>query len=316
MLYFPQPYPDELVSSLFIRACLHLGLPPKRLQSELYGAGRSPHVFLLPADVTVLAEAAGIDAEELLWSHTLFPYAVAYSSPADVNRHEDEYLAGGRSKGTGAFLRSIGRAVPCRRACPRCIEDDHRVYGETWWKRAHHLPGMSTCLWHGARLREFGALPTDRPVTAETALTPAMARRGRPVAPVPYADAEFTLLSQQALLKEDGYAESWAAVYRDAALKSGYRTKSGDVASAHLAQELRHRFGAEWLNRIGCPVGSTDGTNWVGLLARDGWRDPVPTLKHLLLGALLARGDPPATTWAPAAPGPKPKASHMGTGPR
>ena len=82
-------------------------------------------------------------------------------------------------------------------------------------------------------------------------------------------------------------------------------TQSADVGSAHLAQALRHRFGAEWLAQFGCQVGGTNGANRVESLARDGWRDPAPTRKHPRLGARLSRAEPCETTWVTSAPGPK-----------
>ena len=40
--------------------------------------------------------------------------------------------------------------------CPICAREDFKVYGETYWRRLHQMPGVSYCADHRVRLRESG----------------------------------------------------------------------------------------------------------------------------------------------------------------
>ena len=82
MPWLPKPYPDEVIGSVVARGCIQTGLSLKRLLSDIAGSNRSYASFLMSSNVVAMEAWCGIDPEELLQEHTMFPYAVGFMPKA------------------------------------------------------------------------------------------------------------------------------------------------------------------------------------------------------------------------------------------
>src|SRR5258708_36250857 len=61
------------------------------------------------------------------------------------------------------------------RFCPACVRKDRATFGETYWHRMHHLPGIDVCPQHRMFLENTAAQPCPRTrksafVTAEQSI--------------------------------------------------------------------------------------------------------------------------------------------------
>ncbi|WP_408611872.1 TniQ family protein [Chitiniphilus purpureus] len=154
MPYLPKPYPDEVIGSVLVRAIRHTGLPSKRLLALVYGSHRDSTSFLMVGAAARVGAFAGMDPEELVQRHTMFPYAVAFM-PADVRAALMAKVLGLRAdESLSSLTKSISAGVPFKRVCVACIADDLERWGEPYWRRAHQLPAVLFCAEHGTPLSD------------------------------------------------------------------------------------------------------------------------------------------------------------------
>lgn len=92
--------------------------------------------------------------EAIVASATVLPAYLRFRSSSitiDVLRH----ICGANTAGIAQTLRiapSQLHAIPQRRLCHTCIEEDLRTHGVAYWHRAHQLPGAFVCVIHGEAL--------------------------------------------------------------------------------------------------------------------------------------------------------------------
>ncbi|WP_341318704.1 TniQ family protein [Paraburkholderia sp. IMGN_8] len=160
-MYFPRPYPDELTSSLLIRASRHLGIPFDKVLKDLTGVGRKRLHFLNPFALKKIADSTGMAYDEILVNHTLYPYVTAFMTNGHRERLRASLVAAAPQIRSD-FNWLVGAPwsrLACRRFCPECLLDDLREHGESYWHRLHVLPGVYTCTKHRSPL-----LGTDIPL--------------------------------------------------------------------------------------------------------------------------------------------------------
>jgi predicted transcriptional regulator len=168
--FFPSPYPDECLYSIFARYYVRSGISsPKEACMKFFCSDRSllASTVLLPRRLERMDywvdPACGLTGRELICCHTSYPYqSVAYTDdiyiemenllqegiPASgMYRLERRMIAKSFWPGAGKYLRY----------CPECARDDVREYGETYWHRLPQLPGVQYCPKHGCRILDSEA---------------------------------------------------------------------------------------------------------------------------------------------------------------
>ncbi|REG52088.1 TniQ protein [Paraburkholderia sp. BL6669N2] len=176
-MYFPRLYPDELTSSLLIRASRHLGIRYDEVVKDLTGSGRRRVHFTNPFALMEIAEATCMTYDDVLANHTLYPYVTAF-----MTMRRRELIRAGLVETTPQMRSDFDwlAGVPwahlaCRRFCPQCLREDLQQHGESYWHRSHQLPGVYTCTSHRLPLLGTvmplgwckpalaGACPADKP---------------------------------------------------------------------------------------------------------------------------------------------------------
>lgn len=294
-MYFPHPYPDELTSSLLIRASRHLGVPYGNLVKELLGTDRRRQQFVAPFALQAIARLTSFDCEELLFLHTLFPYVSAFMSEkqcSDVrsdlssesaNRRRDFKCIAGYRQNIPAF----------RRYCSKCRDEDFQLHGESYWHRVHVLPGTFVCPRHRLPL-----LMTDLPLTwCQFGLASVLPQdcSGRPIDP----------LAPQAILFEIAYASDDALngrlstphPFRDfhalRAQKWDQQTSLNKISGRQLANWLTAFYGQPYLSATNATCSPLGGmaAQWPSLILRPDRIQNFPTFKHLLMRVFLENRD-------------------------
>lgn len=307
----PRPYPDELVGSVLARAVVHTGLPPKRLLLRVLGPGRTCQSMLLPACLQTLADATRVPSKELLWSHTVFPFAVAFLASDTVRALESRLLgaADSVSRSHGALLRSSACGSPMLRYCALCAQEDLDRHGESYWHRSHCLPLVHICPDHGVPLGMLpcahrtlsrillAPLPHQMPEGVERTSCPASVHR-------PLARATMRLL-------EAGWTrhDNWITGLRARAIAHGYALPRDRVAGLRLAHDLVRLFGPAYLNELGCPI-SDCAKGWPSLMVRERIGVTFSPVKHVLLEVFLSDVRTVDPVFAYPAPGPRPADLH------
>lgn len=147
-----RPYEDEIVGSILSRATRNYGLRLNQVLNILTGKPRKSHSFVITHHPGV-AEACGMTPEAFRRRHTLFNYALAYMEA----RRKERLLGAGldgdaTSVPLGAIGQNLTRCSPPLRFCPQCVGAQVEQYGESHWRRAHQLPGVTICLDHKCTL--------------------------------------------------------------------------------------------------------------------------------------------------------------------
>ncbi len=152
--YLPAIRPGELFNSVFIRMLWHQG---DRLSLNTYCTYRHRpslpcHYGMVPALTLIRAatpESWGLEAYTLIRSCCIFPFFSPYLPP-DVRQKHLDWVSGEVSESLSPVFRGNCFAQPALayRACPECLAEDKRVWGEPYLHREHHLPGIDFCLDH------------------------------------------------------------------------------------------------------------------------------------------------------------------------
>lgn len=290
MYYFPAPYPDELIGSWLLRGCRHLGIPLKLLTHFIFfdGVRRSSRwPPTMPRALSAVSAATGIDTETLLWEHTQFPYATAYSSPEQTDTWTRNLMFDG-ARGNSALSHSTFIGIEGLRYCEQCADSSQQQHGETYWRRAHNLPFVAICHTHGTYLR---VVRRDNP-THPIVFLPGD-NEDEPVENRLPPDWELRIASLSTQLlqtRRRRHPEAWYNHYRRRAILKGVKRLGSDLASRQIAEAFRTRFGNAFLANGGLEFkGLTQP--WPMLMLRPGQSEPFSTPKHVLLTVFLELGD-------------------------
>lgn len=163
--FWPQPLEDELLYSLLARTRLILGVTSsEHLLRIAFGHSRQPMVdAALPTSLDFFSDRfpggfpGGPDA--IIDRHTALPYLARFMSREayDGLRHTMKTDRRQRS----LTRRLLGDASALWRDgllfCPSCVIKDIDTHGLPGYRRAHQMPGVLVCPWHGTALRTVRA---------------------------------------------------------------------------------------------------------------------------------------------------------------
>lgn len=290
-----RPLPDELLTSVWVRTTRRAGLAIKPVTQALSNGRAWSPSFFSTGHLPDLAAFLGATPIELLWKHTIFPYATAFFEPVVFDGALRSALSTGMAAGgMGPVTQSVSDFVRLRRYCVECAREDRMQWGESYWRRAHNLPGVLICLQHGRVLRETtlrtmgtGAwsylLPHEVPGIRVLRNCPSpfeieLARRSVAVLERPPAGLSGDLTSIHS-----PHGPGW---YRETLDVQGLVSPGRQVSAQKLVSWAK-RLGATKLTRLGFPEKDA-GMEWLGLMVRPKISIPFSPLKHLVFETALA----------------------------
>src|SRR5260370_6744086 len=157
MIYFADPYPEELLFSAWVRSAEHLRYPNKHMYfAEVRGQSRgmSKPLIDFPCHlrhfVAMLPRPSSYTADTLIQYHTLYPYYRPFL-PIDRAQLLYEKMCGEDGKRIYWCTRLMNTSIPRKgwfRYCPGCVEEDRSMYGECYWHRLHQIHGVLVCPKH------------------------------------------------------------------------------------------------------------------------------------------------------------------------
>jgi hypothetical protein len=287
MIPAPPLYPRELVSCGVARCCLWFKLPFKRFARKVLGVPDLRLNFLNLWPLRPLESLFNVSAEDLLWKHTVFPYATAFLSGQSFDEARKAALDGGSGMPRLlAAMQNVSGELVFRRFCPRCLEDSIARHGESYWDRSHNLPGVFFCPQHRCALVAT-ILPARSTLKTIYDLPIQCTQSVAPTTDLPRSNAMLALArSSRALLeRQPGPGEvrdsGW---YRELAVKTGWLTHHRDVNFAALQKALRATYHAPPLEP---PKADGGNLGWAPLLFRPATSFRAAPLKHLLVETML-----------------------------
>jgi hypothetical protein len=187
-------------------------------------------------------------------------------------------------------VNTFAAKVKVFRYCHLCVEVDRGAYGETFWHRSHHVPGVALCATHKTYLQETEVhLRYSRRrkafISAEAALRGAELRAG-----VERGDRMLELhatLANNAVWllqhpKFAGYQANHRNHYVHLLYERDYCTYNGILDRRKLATDFISYFSRDFLQAMKCEVVVDGNENWLNRLVytRDRAIHPI---HHLLL---------------------------------
>lgn len=285
-MQLPKPYPDELAGSVWARASARMGVPLATMLKNTLGVRKKSISLLLGQNVTRIATAMGLDPDVYLTAHTIFPYSVAFMPDEQQRKLREKFVSTANMPASiGSITKVVTQGVAERRFCPLCVSSDLKIYGETYWHRIHHLPGVLTCTVHGCRV-----------VTTTIPLGGKVRMRDRVALPspgfhelTPLADAALRCVAElsHAALTGRGNIIKSSHDYRTEAWKKGYGLTTTDLATAVFSKELSSFFGEQYLRDAGCLVGGLPRGQWPALMLRHNLGQQFAAPKHIMMRTFL-----------------------------
>ncbi|MYZ50871.1 TnsD family Tn7-like transposition protein [Malikia spinosa] len=299
MPWLPMPYPDEVIGSVIARGCRQTGLSLKRLMSELAGSNRAYASFLMSSHISAMSAWCGVDPEELLLEHTVFPYTVYFMPKTTRAALISKALRPTPGEDClSSLTKNVSHGLPYRRVCRACIREDLAKFGETYWHRSHLLPGAFLCIRHGIPLQV-----SDIPVRGKTQIRNILLPNETRARPLAFRAklatwASLTSLSVKMLSMpvREHDDDALLALYRAKALELGFILPSGDIAGVSLAANLIDHFTMPVLVDAGCEIAPAARASWPALMVRLGAGIPFTTVKHVLMQTFLSEAVPETVT--------------------
>jgi hypothetical protein len=296
VVFFPAPYPDELLYSICARYSQRVQYPSnKSAIQELLGSAKAYAIVDLPSRLNTLVAALppghGYAVKQLIDNHTLLPF---YSPFLPLERVEGLRQDMARDNGLLAQMRS-GIAGSCvkspqwLRFCRLCAEEDERQFDDRYWHRLHQVPGVKACPIHGVFL-EDSKVPTqatrsphefisaDQTIEKTSPRSLNLSETCHNVLLRIAQDAAW-LLKQHSLVPgldsiRDRYL--WLLAERNLA------NREGKVRVSALLETFKSYYSYDLLKRLQCVPNEKDRNNWLFRLVRSPKQARHP-LYHLLL---------------------------------
>lgn len=279
-MYFPRPYPDELVGSLLLRACRHIGLPMYAIDSRLSYQGCGQRTLFRTGLLAQLSSATHLRAVEIVEQHTLFPYITRFVTDS----RRKALLASASSLDAQSLLQFAHFAkrvcYACRgRYCPICAATDLAQFGETYWHRLHCLPGMRLCPYHHCAL--VSHIYSGRPDGKE------------PMPPTPdLGDGQGWEMSDEVCDVEICSAQALSGYLVLQRYERAFRPQVNEHPNDNgplIFHALQSRFGKNRLIEMQCWAKPTAWHCWTARILA-GAPGKFPAQMHVLLHALLKSG--------------------------
>lgn len=155
LIFFPTPYPDELLYSVCARYHVRSGnISYKRTLDDIFENRGLTASVLLPSGIGSLVKsinnAGTFNEQKVIYKHTMFLFFTAFHSE---EKSQQIYQSMCSDDGKSIYVRAGINAsgVPQNkylRFCPKCMKEDKEKYGEHYWHRSHQIPGIHCCLKH------------------------------------------------------------------------------------------------------------------------------------------------------------------------
>jgi len=181
--HFPDPYPDEILYSVWARYSELVSLPYKEdVLQELFGSSQVKPSVDLPSHlkhfVDQLPYGHSYTLDFFLNHHTLLPLYRPFLSCERFSLVQELMIEGNRSAHLVAGIGSRGLLSPLwLRYCPICVVEERTRLGECYWHRLHQAPGVEICSKHcvflenstvraRSSLRDFGFLAAEKSIVS------------------------------------------------------------------------------------------------------------------------------------------------------
>lgn len=299
LIFFPQPYPDEIIYSIIARYH-HISGNYYNVDSmyDLFNTRQVVPSISLQTRLGILVNNAkhfGINFETVLFENTMFPYLTAFIQPENYARvyKWSEYTDNRSDRfATGALHKSI--YPKWMMYCPDCYKDDIALFGEGYWHRIHQTPGIVVCNKHHRCLLPSTVPTFNHRISTYQLLNKKVMRMDSSSQQIEinhnveiYNDTKFLYDNFKRVRT---LFSSYNYCFRDAFLPklianqlATYRT----LKTKEFEEAFIDFYGNDYLNKIGLRLSNSYNNRWPINLCREKVKHHTYALEYLLLSRFL-----------------------------
>jgi len=296
--FFPTPFPDETLYSVFCRYWIKSGCPSFRsILEELFMRRINLHTYApqgIGMFTQMIPQETGLTPDYFIQNTTYF----TYFSPFITEQKSElflEYMTKstitGRNNNFELGLTGLQKQKNRHlRFCASCRKEDMEQYGETYWRRSHQMHGVLMCHQHKEALMD-SKIHTSLTNSGFYPASGEASQKGMQYGPFADGMAEKLILlagNTHWLLQNGamiGYIEKTHAIY-DSWLKANEFRTYERTRYKRILQAVKEKYGDGFLQLIG-GFDNIHPYTWPQNILRS-TRGFVHPLFHLLLIGLLA----------------------------
>lgn len=165
MYFFPTPYKDELLYSVFARYSIQSG-NPNSIQNfdDMFSTRNVIASIELPGKLDALISNMPLNAtytaDYFVFKHTLFPFLASFVPEERAKEVINNMKEGDVANAYNMLGLTASSIISNKyfRFCPKCIQEDINKYRETYWHRIHQVTGVFICPKHKEVLHDSTVL--------------------------------------------------------------------------------------------------------------------------------------------------------------
>lgn len=270
--FFPVPAARETVYSLFCRCSERSGLPDTYIIRSLTGQIlKTTLLSALPGYLGPLSKALPMghpwgDGEQIVKNHTALPYYL-YLDTSKERSLWASILS--EVESSHPLAMSLGLpSYPCEAAqrhpryCPRCVEEDRKNLGYSYFRREHQLPGIALCWRHEEILCHGCTICGPYPIKNRALSMPGRCHCANGTTPLPaFSDLPTNLQALQWIARQSAFmvnssgtkCENIRADLHALIVRKGFSRRS-IINYRKLASAIESKFSREVLDWLGTAV--------------------------------------------------------------
>lgn len=298
--FFPTPYPDELMYSIFARYHKKSGnISYFHTIEELFGTKAAIAVVDFPSRLTYLTEQISMESkfipEYFIYNHTIFPLFKPFIFD-DKAQKVIEDMKGNNGKVIHMRLGVMAGGI-CKtkslKVCTKCAEEDMMNYGEIYLHRVHNVPGNYVCLKHNMFLKQY-PIPKDKNYAEYVNVNDIIQDTQSMIREDTHIKDEFMKLANDiALVFSNTFREfnleQVQQKYYFMLSKQNYISPKGIVKHKELYSHFTKFYSFGFLDHLESSIDINDGECWLRRIAvRD--RQVIHPIRHLLFIRFLFGG--------------------------
>lgn len=298
LIYFPRLLPDELFYSACSRYHKIIGEGADLITSrDIFGEDITVFPWDLPDRLNLfvgnLPVQGSLDAKYILEGHTLYPFYRPFLTKEKAEKVVSVmYEKQTKNKKNRTMVGACGSNLPLvefLRCCPRCMEEDEKKYGVSYWHRSHQVHGVFVCHRHKISLWKTRAR-TSHMSGISMFLPLEKALKDKPMVDSSLTTSEFEHLfwfaDSVAWLLNSNLApmgrDELCKRYESFLLRNDALTRNGKIWIKKVKENIELSLGEKLLSLLRCPLGKSTEKTWVYQLFRCQGFGPNP-LYHLVL---------------------------------
>ncbi|WP_186431370.1 TnsD family Tn7-like transposition protein [Clostridium sp. BSD9I1] len=289
--FFPMPYPDESIYSVFVRYDKMTGnnnyfITIKELMGDMYATVTYTLANRLDFLCSELPKCAEYTPELFIENNMILPF---YKPFIPLNRYEKAIknikqgqltsVKSSLGMTAGSIFKTIGINY-----CPQCIAHDRKTYGEAYLHRIHQLEGNFICVKHKCLLETFEPEITSTNTVFQDIekLTLNFSNENikngiKNEVFLLSSDIEFLFNNISIFPDIDMIRNKYTCMLYD----KGYSSASGLINQVKLHEEFLRYYSTGFLIKLQSNIRIEDENSWIRIITRKKQKTVHP-IRHLI----------------------------------